>query len=136
MQILALSMNEDLLEVHHNMLNNKDTIFINGQEVFSKRRYFATTHKFSVHARDGYSVDQYQVRISMGMNGTTFEVVKNGVCLMATSTREISLPPAQQQRPPIGQSDQAPESADYQQAKRKTPDRRGPAGLAIRMDFL
>jgi hypothetical protein len=100
MQILALSMNEDLLEVHHNMLNNKDTIFINGQEVFSKRRYFATTHKFSVHARDGYSVDQYQVRISMGMNGTTFEVVKNGVCLMATSTREISLPPAQQQSPP------------------------------------
>ncbi|MTB51389.1 hypothetical protein [Lewinella sp. W8] len=111
MQILALRIDDDLLEVHHNMLNNKDTIFLNGEEVHVKRRYFGTTHKFSALATDGFTTNHFRVRVGMGMNGLTFEVTKNEVCYLATSSRKISMP--QRRRRPAA----APRAARHQERR-------------------
>lgn len=81
---VSLPVGDDLLEIHHGMWNGKDVIYWNGNEMSRKRRFFGSTHVFRVPTGYSGQEDVFRVRISMGLNGTTYGVKRNDKVLLGT----------------------------------------------------
>lgn len=81
---VSLPVGDDLLEIHHNMWSGKDVIFWNGNEMSRRRRIFGSTHVFRIPT--GYSGQDhvFRIRISIGLNGTTYSVKRDNKVLLGT----------------------------------------------------
>lgn len=81
---VSLPVNDDLLEIHHNMWTGKDQVFWNGASMSRKRRFFGSQHLFRVFNAVTGGEDTFHVRIAIGLNGTTYGVKRNGKVLLGT----------------------------------------------------
>lgn len=66
------------------MWSGKDVIFWNGNEMSRRRRIFGSTHVFRIPT--GYSGQDhvFRIRISIGLNGTTYSVKRDNQVLLGT----------------------------------------------------
>ncbi|MFT5998145.1 MAG: hypothetical protein ACI81P_000593 [Neolewinella sp.] len=81
---VSLPVGDDLLEIHHNMWAGKDSIYWNGNQMSRKRRFLGSTHVFRVPTGPSGQDHVFRVRISIGLNGTTYSVKRNDKVLLGT----------------------------------------------------
>ena len=81
---VSLPIGDDLLEIHHGMWSGKDTIYWNGEQMSHKRRFFGSNHVFRIPTGYSGQEDVFYVRISIGLNGTTYGVKRNDKVLLGT----------------------------------------------------
>ena len=81
---VSLPVGDDLLEIHHNMWTGKDAVYWNGNQMSRKRRFFGSTHVFRIPTGYSGQDDVFRVRISIGLNGTTYSVKCNNQVLLGT----------------------------------------------------
>jgi len=81
---VSLPVGDDLLEIHHNMWTGKDAVYWNGNQMSKKRRFFGSTHVFRIPTGYSGQDDVFRVRISVGLNGTTYSVKRNDKVLLGT----------------------------------------------------
>ncbi|PPK84371.1 hypothetical protein CLV84_4141 [Neolewinella xylanilytica] len=91
MRILALPIQDDLLEVHNSLWTGEEKVYFNGQLASSGYSIFGRSHYFTVDAADGQGVDKYRVEIGMNWWGSvTVDVFRNDRCLLASSKTPVS----------------------------------------------
>jgi hypothetical protein len=66
------------------MWTGKDQVFWNGESMSRKRRFFGSKHVFRVFNPETGNDDTFYVRISIGLNGTTYGVRRNDKTLLGT----------------------------------------------------
>ena len=91
MRILALPIDDDLLEIHNSIWTGEEKIYFNGQLASSGYSVFGRDHYFTVDTPDGSAVDKYRVQIGMNWWGSvTVDVFRNDRCLLASSKTPVS----------------------------------------------
>ncbi|WP_116108227.1 hypothetical protein [Lewinella sp. IMCC34191] len=91
MRILALPIQDDLLEVHNSMWTGEEKVYFNGNLASSGHSLFGRSHYFTVDATDGQGVDKFRVEIGMAWWGAiTVDVFKNDRCLLASHRTPVT----------------------------------------------
>ena len=99
---VSLPIEDDLLEIHHNMWTNKDEIFWNGVLKSRKRRFFSSTHVFRIPSGYNGADDVFRIKVGVGFNGTTYSVMRNDKVLLGTWRNQLTHAKRQQMPNPSG----------------------------------
>jgi len=87
MRVLALPVENNLLELKINMWSGKEMVYWNGKQVSKKTHFLGSRHTFEVERLDGSGADIFYVLTSYGWMGYRYDVFRNNTCLLGSSCR-------------------------------------------------